>query len=56
MSEEAGENGDGSLGKILVVDDQRSMRATLSMLLRSNGYDVDEADSGEKVRPCEPMS
>lgn len=48
MSEEAGENGDGSLGKILVVDDQRSMRATLSMLLRSNGYDVDEADSGEK--------
>jgi two-component system, NtrC family, response regulator HydG len=48
VSEEAGENGDGSLGKILVVDDQRSMRATLSMLLRSNGYDVDEADSGEK--------
>lgn len=48
MSEEAAENGDGALGKILVVDDQRSMRATLSMLLRSNGYDVDEADSGEK--------
>ncbi len=35
-------------GKILVVDDQRNMRATLSMLLRSNGYEVDEAESGEK--------
>lgn len=48
MSVEAGENGERVLGKILVVDDQRNMRATLSMLLRSNGYEVDEADSGEK--------
>ncbi len=47
MSEVAGENVERALGKILVVDDQRSMRATLSMLLRSNGYEVDEADSGE---------
>jgi two-component system, NtrC family, response regulator HydG len=42
------ENAERALGKILVVDDQRNMRATLSMLLRSNGYEVDEADSGEK--------
>lgn len=48
VSVEAGENGERVLGKILVVDDQRNMRATLSMLLRSNGYEVDEADSGEK--------
>jgi two-component system response regulator HydG len=47
VSEVAGENVERALGKILVVDDQRSMRATLSMLLRSNGYEVDEADSGE---------
>ncbi len=48
MSEEVGENGERVLGKVLVVDDQRNMRATLSMLLRSNGYEVDEAESGEK--------
>jgi two-component system, NtrC family, response regulator HydG len=37
-------------GKILVVDDQRNMRATLSMMLRGSGYEVEEADSGEKGR------
>jgi two-component system, NtrC family, response regulator HydG len=47
VSEVTGESVERALGKILVVDDQRSMRATLSMLLRSNGYEVDEADSGE---------
>lgn len=47
MSEVTGESVERALGRILVVDDQRSMRATLSMLLRSNGYEVDEADSGE---------
>lgn len=37
-----------SSGKVLVVDDQRNMRATLAMMLRGSGYDVDEADSGER--------
>lgn len=32
--------------KILVVDDQRNMRATLAMMLRGAGYDVDEAADG----------
>lgn len=48
MSDVTDENVERALGKILVVDDQRNMRATLSMLLRSNGYEVDEADSGER--------
>jgi two-component system response regulator HydG len=34
------------LGKILVVDDQRNMRTTLALMLRSAGYDVDEAADG----------
>jgi two-component system response regulator HydG len=34
--------------KILVVDDQRNMRTTLAIMLRGAGYEVDEADSGEK--------
>jgi two-component system response regulator HydG len=33
--------------KLLVVDDQRNMRTTLVMMLRSSGYDVDEAEHGE---------
>ncbi len=32
--------------KILVVDDQRNMRTTLALMLRSAGYDVDEAQNG----------
>lgn len=32
--------------KILVVDDQRNMRTTLALMLRSAGYEVDEAASG----------
>jgi two-component system, NtrC family, response regulator HydG len=34
--------------KILVVDDQRNMRTTLAMLLRSAGYDVEEAADGNQ--------
>jgi two-component system, NtrC family, response regulator HydG len=33
-------------GKVLVVDDQRNMRTTLAMMLRGNGYEVDEAADG----------
>lgn len=36
-------------GRILVVDDQRNMRATTALLLRSEGYSVDEAGSGEEA-------
>jgi two-component system response regulator HydG len=32
--------------RILVVDDQRNMRTTLSMLLKGSGFDVDEAADG----------
>lgn len=34
--------------RILVVDDQRNMRTTLSMLLRSAGYEVEEAEDGKQ--------
>jgi two-component system, NtrC family, response regulator HydG len=34
------------VGKILVVDGQRNMRTTLALMLRSAGYDVDEAADG----------
>jgi two-component system response regulator HydG len=33
--------------KILVVDDQRNMRATLALMLRGAGYEVEEAPDGE---------
>ena len=36
-------------GRILVVDDQRNMRATTAMLLRAEGYAVAEAASGEEA-------
>ncbi|HEX8818388.1 MAG TPA: response regulator, partial [Archangium sp.] len=36
-------------GRILVVDDQRNMRATTALLLRAAGYDVQEAASGEEA-------
>lgn len=38
-----------SSGRILVVDDQRNMRATTALLLRSEGYTVQEAGSGEEA-------
>jgi two-component system, NtrC family, response regulator HydG len=37
-------------GKILVVDDQRNMRTTLALMLRSAGYEVDEAADGAQGR------
>ncbi|HEX8440653.1 MAG TPA: response regulator, partial [Archangium sp.] len=36
-------------GRILVVDDQRNMRATTALLLRSAGYTVQEAATGEEA-------
>jgi len=36
-------------GRILVVDDQRNMRATTALLLRDYGYTVTEASSGEEA-------
>jgi two-component system, NtrC family, response regulator HydG len=38
-----------SRGRILVVDDQRNMRATTALLLRAEGFVVDEASSGEEA-------
>lgn len=38
----------GGRVRILVVDDQRNMRTTLSMLLRGAGYEVDEAEDGKQ--------
>ncbi len=34
------------LGRVLVVDDQRNMRATTAILLRQAGHSVEEAESG----------
>src|SRR5438309_2492704 len=36
-------------GRLLVVDDQRNMRATTAMLLRAEGFDVLEAGGGEEA-------
>lgn len=41
-------SGRGKSVRILVVDDQRNMRTTLSMLLRGAGYEVDEAADGNQ--------
>ena len=41
--------------RILVVDDDDAHRGMLRMMLRSWGYEVDEADDGEAPwRPCAP--
>ena len=39
----------GVKGRILVVDDQRNMRATTAMLLRAEGYGVQEAATGDEA-------
>src|SRR5687767_2711833 len=36
-------------GRILVVDDQRNMRATTALLLRAEGYSVLEAGGGDEA-------
>ncbi|MDP3500674.1 MAG: sigma-54 dependent transcriptional regulator [Myxococcales bacterium] len=36
-------------GRLLVVDDQRNMRATTALLLRAEGFSVDEAGGGEEA-------
>jgi two-component system response regulator HydG len=33
--------------RVLIVDDQRNMRTTTALVLRQNGFDVAEAESGE---------
>ena len=38
-----------TLAKVLVVDDERSMRATLAMILRSSNYEVLEAATAEQA-------
>jgi two-component system response regulator HydG len=35
------------MARVLVVDDQRNMRTTLSLMLRDAGYDVEDAADGE---------
>jgi two-component system response regulator HydG len=37
---------DAGVGKVLVVDDQKNMRATTAIVLRSAGHTVDEAEDG----------
>ncbi len=41
-----------SRGRVLVVDDQRNMRTTTALLLRAEGFTVDEAGSGEEALAC----
>lgn len=36
-------------GRVLVVDDQRNMRATTALLLRAEGFEVAEAASGDEA-------
>jgi len=34
--------------KILIVEDEEAMRVSMSVLLQSSGYEVDEASDGEE--------
>ena len=37
------------MAKILVVDDQKNMRTTLALMLRSADHEVEEASDGDKA-------
>lgn len=37
------------MAKILVIDDQEGMRRSLAILLRKEGYDLEEAENGERA-------
>jgi two-component system nitrogen regulation response regulator GlnG len=41
--------GEGTMLKVLVVDDQDDMRWLLSRLLREQGFEVDTADDGAQA-------
>ena len=43
---EAGRPDPAAIGKVLVVDDQKNMRATTALLLRQAGHAVEEAEDG----------
>jgi two-component system, NtrC family, response regulator HydG len=45
----AGSAGGNPVGQVLVVDDQRNMRATTALLLREEGHTVQEAADGEQA-------
>ena len=48
MSEQAAQQAQTPpASRILIVDDQRNMRATTALVLRQAGYEVIEAESGE---------
>src|SRR5437773_1259346 len=42
----------GTMSKILVIDDEQSIRDLLDRLLRRKGYDVIVAESGQKGLEC----
>ena len=37
------------LGRVLVVDDEKNIRATVKMVLNSEGFRVDMAEDGDKA-------
>ena len=41
-----------SKGKILVVDDEKSMREILHIFLKNEGYTVSVASNGEAASTC----
>src|SRR5690606_33710907 len=44
------DRGVATMGRILVIDDQRNMRTTLALMLRGAGHEVDEAPNGKEGR------